>query len=108
MVVQLSAPISAPLRYTAPALLPTCIEGPRALPGEVSTEFTVLGQPVVGFSEQVIHQGTGFGLGGEQRPVGLGPHIQKGQVLPHSHQDLCCIVCQGKGCHPVSKDKTSW
>lgn len=97
MAGQLSAPISAPLHHPAPSLLPTCIEGLRALPWEMSPELALLCQPVVGFSEQVIHQGAGFGIGGEQGPVGLGPHIQKGQVLPHGHQDLRRIVCQGEG-----------
>lgn len=92
----LSAPISAPLRHPAPSLLPTCIEGPCALPWEASAQVAILCQPVVGFSEQVVHQGTGFGLGGQQGPVDLGPHIQKGQILPHSHQDLRRIVYQGE------------
>lgn len=97
MAGQLSAPILALLWHPGPFLLPTCIEGPRALPREASAELALLCQPVVGFSEQVVHQGTGFGLSGEQGPVGLGPHIQKGQILPHGHQDLCCVVCQGDG-----------
>lgn len=93
---QLPAPISALLWHLEHLVLLTCIERLCAFPWVVNMELSILCQPVVGFSEQVVHQGMGFGLGGEQGPVGLGPYIQKGQVLPHSHQDLCCIVCQGE------------
>lgn len=78
-------------------LLPTCIERLRALSWDVNAELAVFCQPVVSFSEQVIHQGTEFSVGGEQWPVGSSPYIQKGQILPHGHQELCCIVCQGEG-----------
>lgn len=96
MAGQLSAPTSALLQHLVCLALLTCIERLCAFSWVVNTELSILCQPVVGFSEQVIHQGMGFSVSGEQGPVGLGPYIQKGQVLPHGHQDLCCIVCQGE------------
>lgn len=75
MAAQLSAPLSAPLKHPATSLLPTWVEGLCALPRVVNTELAILCEPVVGFSEQVVHQGAGFSLSGEQGPIDLGPHI---------------------------------
>lgn len=74
----------------------TCIEELHTLPWQVCTELALLCQPVVGFTEQIIHQGTELGLSGKHGPVCLGPHIQKSQVLPNCHQELRCVVCQDK------------
>lgn len=88
------AGVAGQLSAPPPLCLCTCVEKPCSLPRVVGAEFTLFRQPVVGFPEQVVHQGTGLGLGGEQGSVRLGPHVQKSQVLPDGHQELRGVVCR--------------